>query len=324
MMGWHNMNEKEERKLNMLAEIASLYYEHDLTQSEIAKKMFISRSRISRLLKQAKEKGIVDININFVGERCYEHENYLINTYGLKDVRIYNNRNKTDKETLYGIGQFGAKYLLENITDTTFLGVTWGRTLYETVKSLKVKEKRPIDVIQIIGSAATMSDYFNSTECVRIAAKLLGGRAHYLNAPLYMEDDYARKTLLNDYFISTTLKFGERADVILTGIGSMTYENYMRLFRGYCSNEVFEQIKKQDAVGYICAHFYNRNGEFLNNDINRRIIGIDVNYLKNAKTVIGVAGGKGKAEAIKGAIKGKLINVLITDFKTANEILVSN
>lgn len=315
------MEEKTERKLNELAEIASLYYEQDLTQSQIAKRMLMSRSKVSRLLKQSREQGIVDIKINFAGERYYESEKQLIATYGLKDARVYNNRSEEDTATLSGIGRLGAEYLLNNMVDGSILGITWGRAVYETVQALRQKKKSFVDVVQIMGSAATTNEHFNSTESVRMAAKHLGGKPYYLNAPLYMQDDYARERLLSDPFISKTLELGQNADVILTGIGSMTYQNYMRLFRGYCTDVDYDQIKKQDAVGYICAHFYNQEGEFLTNDINSNIVGIDVNYLRKIETVIGVAGGVEKVEAIKGAIKGQLINVLITDLKTANAML---
>ncbi len=318
------MNEKEERKLNLLAEIASLYYEQDLTQAQIAEKVFVSRSRISRLLKKAKQEGLVDIQINFVGERSYEHEACLVSKYGLKDARVYNNRNKTEEQTLFGIGQFAADYLKDSVAEATRLGISWGKTVYQTIEVLSVKEKKPIDIVQIIGSLSTTNKYYDSRECVRLAAMKFGGRAHFLNVPVYIENDYVRQTILEDPFVSSTLSLAHTADIIFTGIDSMVPENFMRLYNGYLDNKSFEEIKKRESKGFICAHFFNSEGVILDEDINKRIIGMDMSYLKKVKTVIGAAGGQGKVEAIKAVLKGKLINVLITDFKTANRILLED
>jgi DNA-binding transcriptional regulator LsrR (DeoR family) len=84
---------KEIRRLSLLAEIASMYYEKDMTQSQIAETTFISRSQVSRLLKESKKNGLVSIKINFPGERFFETEEFLKQKFGLKDCRILNNRN---------------------------------------------------------------------------------------------------------------------------------------------------------------------------------------------------------------------------------------
>jgi DNA-binding transcriptional regulator LsrR (DeoR family) len=317
------INDKEIRRLSFLAEIASLYYEHDLTQSQIAERMFVSRSRVSRLLKQAKEKGLVDVKINFVGERYYELEQIFIRKFGLRDVRIFNSRNKMEDETLKGITMLAAQYLQEQIKEGTTLGISWGRTVYETVRAFEERGRMPIDVVQIIGSASSYNTYIDCRESVRKISRIYGGKAHYLNVPLYVEDDNARMVLLNDPFVSETMELAHNADIILTGIGSMKPENFWHLWEGYLNEDILESVKNEGAIGYLCAHFYDKWGNVLDNELNKRIVAVNISNLRKIKTVIGVAGGIDKVEAIIGAIRGKCINVLITDYNTANEILAS-
>jgi DNA-binding transcriptional regulator LsrR (DeoR family) len=96
------------------------------------------------------------------------------------------------------------------------------------------------------------------------------------------------------------------------------------LWKGYLNESILECVKNEGAIGYLCAHFYDKWGNVLDNELNKRIVGLDICTLRKIKTVVGVAGGLDKVEAIIGAIRGKFINALITDYNTANEILVSD
>lgn len=314
--------EKELRKLSFLAEIASLYFEKHLSQSEIAERTFISRSRVSRLLKESKEKGLVTVKINFTGERYFELEEIIKKKFKLKDARIFNNRNKTDDEILLGLGNLAAEYLEDIISENTNLGISWGKAVYNTVNSLQgSKKKQNIKVIQLMGSASSDNEYIDVRELISTVSKLINAKAYYLNAPLYMEDNYARNILMKDPINAETLRLAVNADILLTGIGSMDSNNFSHLWKGYLTEPYMEELKRMGVVGYIFAYFYDAMGNVFDNDSNKRIVGIDISQIKSIKTVIGVAGGACKASAVLGALKGNFINVLVTDYDTANEIL---
>jgi deoxyribonucleoside regulator len=318
----NNKEEKEIRRLSFLAEIASLYYEQDLTQAEIAKRLFISRTRVSRLLKQSKEKGLVEIKIHFTGTRHYELEQLFIKKFGLKDARIFNNKNRPDEETLPGIGALAAEYLQKQVTPGMTFGLSWGKTISYTVQELQPKEKVPINIVQVIGSASSDNSDLDARELIRQVCKLYDGKPYYLNAPLYIREPAVKSALINDDpFNGATLRLAGQADLVLTGIGSMAANKFFHLWKGYLNADDLKGLQAQGAVGYLCARFYDRHGRIIDSPINQRIVGIAFQDLKKVNTVIGVAGGPDKAEAILGALNGKFINVLITDYLTANHIL---
>lgn len=317
------MTEKQMRKMNMMAEVSSLYYEHDWSQQQIADKLFISRSGVSRILKQAREKHVVEIKINYTFDRCYELENMLCKTFGLKEAYVFNDNGKSEEHTMNGLGQCGAQCLEKYIKDDTVLGVTWGKTLDITIKNLTPKAKKNISIVQLMGVPSKNNSYLDARRIVSELAQNYNGIEYYLNSPLYIEDDYTRKTLANDYSNSKTLEFSEKMDVVITGIGGMNYENFSRLYKGYVDKDTYEEVVDNGAVGTICAHIYDKQGDFSKFPLNNKIVGSDINHITNTRTVIAVAGGEGKNEAIFSAVKANLVNVLVTDYNNAKQILLA-
>lgn len=312
---------KKRDKIDILVEVASLYYEHNLTQSQIAQKGFTSRSSVSRLLKQAREEGIVEIIIHYPNERNSQLENRIRDIFRLKEVRILKSRNRTEKEVIKALGELAAEYLDNILNEDDILGVSWGRTIYQTVRELKPEKKHNVDVVQIMGVAGTEDPVIDASELIRKIAKVYGGKFHTLHAPLYVKDDYVRESLINDATIKDTLDLARKADVVLTGIGVFGTAHTNSLWQGYINKKEKTELKKQGLVGYLGAHFYDINGKEINNNINKKVIALELEEMRNIKNVIAVAGGEYKAEAILGAIRGNYINTLILDDAAAMKIL---
>lgn len=317
------MNLREQKQLSLLSEIASLYYEKNLTQSEIAERMFLSRTRISRLLQQAVEKGVVEINVNHSFERNYALEERFKQIFNLKDVYLYNTHGKTPQDVKSGVCMLAADYLKKRITKPIILGTSWGSTIAETVNSLKIEKQIPVDVVQIMGAASIQNPEINANELVNRIAKIYGGTPHYLNVPLFIEDEYVKQKILLDPVISNVLDMVLNSDIILTGIGSFDEVSAFNPWLGYMTPAMFRNIKSQNAIGCIGAHFYDKNGNALDNDWNRNCVGISLTSLKRMDEVVAVASGVAKANAVLGAIRGEYINVLVTDSDTANIIIDS-
>ncbi|PRX35540.1 DNA-binding transcriptional regulator LsrR (DeoR family) [Orenia metallireducens] len=312
-----------ERK-TLLAEVARLYYEEELTQSEIAKRIHTSRSKISRMLKEAKEEGVVEININYPWARSLETENKLLETFELNQVRVLNSKELHYNEILKGLGVLAADYLDNILKADSILGISWGKTMYNVVKSLNPSKKLPIKVVQVIGAAATNNPVIDAPDLVRHLATAYGGNYYYLYAPLFIKDDIAHNALIKQPAIIQTMALAHRADIILTGIGALNNSTPNALWEGYLKEESLENLRYKGAVGHICAHHYNINGELADLEEHNNIIGIELADLQKIDTVIGVAGGEIKARTILGALRGKHINVLITDDLAAQKVLELN
>ncbi|WP_180994157.1 sugar-binding transcriptional regulator [Bacillus sp. Marseille-P3661] len=312
---------RELKQLSLLADVANLYYEHDLTQAEIAEKLFISRTRISRLLKQAKEKGIVEIKVNYLFERNYDLEANFKERFKLKDVILLNSNNKSEKDIRRGIGSLAAAYLKKRVRKNMTLGVSWGSTISETVNALEVEKKLPINIVQTMGVSSIENPKVDSREIIRRLTEIYSGRAHYLSAPLYIQEQYVKEAIMSDPLISKSLEMLRNADIILTGIGTLNEAKSANPWHGYMNKKMYKEIQKQGGVGCICAQFFDQDGNEIDSDWNRQCIGIRLNQLKRVEEVVAVAGGLEKALPIIGAIKGNYINVLISDTETARAIM---
>ena len=305
----------------LLSEVARLYYENDMTQSEIAKHIHTSRSTVSRLLQEARTKRIVEIRIHYPWDRSPLLEQQMIQRFGLRDIRILETRGRRGEDALKGTAMLAARYLESNITDKTILGMSWGRAIYNTVEMLKPEKTQPIKVVQLFGSAIPNS-CADGSDLVRRFASIYGGECYYIHAPLFVGSPEAKTALMHNPHIQETLILAEKADIILTGVGSLepTFAP-SQTWISYLSKDELDQLRKKGAAGHICAYHYDKTGQFLDLSLHQGIIGVNLNLLKRVPLVIGVASGVEKANAILGALHGKLINVLVTDDTTAQHVL---
>lgn len=319
MKDYDNLNENE--KLFLLSEVASLYYNHNMTQSEIANRIFTSRSKISRLLKEAKDKGIVQIKINEPWERDIDLEDQITNMFHLKDIRVLNTKNSSTDEILSKLGRLGA-YYLENIIDKdTILGVSWGKTIFNTINFLNNNKNIPLTVVQIMGAASKNNPEIDAIDLTRRIAQTYGGKYHYLYAPLYVEDIASKETLIKDPIIADTLNLAKHSSIVLTGLGTVDNESETTLWRGYLNSYTRHHLQSKGAVGHICAHFIDIYGNKIDLDIDKKLIGLELDDLKNIENVICIASGENKSKALLGALRGGYIKTLITDDKTIHKLL---
>lgn len=321
------VNMKNEQRLSLLSEIATLYYEKHMTQAEIAKMLFVSRPSISRLLQQAEDEGIVEIKVNYYLERNYHLEEVMKKRFQLKEVLILGNQPDSSIDNMHSIGRLAAEYLRQRLQPGMTLGLSWGRSVASVVNALPSKQEGPIKVAQIMGATINEASSNSAQQLIRRVADAYDGQAYYLNAPLFVEDDYVCQMLRNNPAVSNALHQAANADIILTGIGIKENDTRHKTNQGgagwlaYMNDQMIQEINERQAVGSIAAQFFNAEGVPIDCLWARNCIGIGLNELKKIPEVIGVAVGRNKTEAIYGAILGRYISVLVTDFYTASEIL---
>jgi DNA-binding transcriptional regulator LsrR (DeoR family) len=304
-----------------LAEIASLYYDHDNSQEEIAQQFGISRSAVSRLLTEARDKGIVEIIVHYPWRTSPELEQALVSTFKLKAANVLVVANKRYEEMLQGLGVLAARYLDRIIDDGVSIGISWGTALYEMIRALRPRYLHNVQVVQLIGATGSENVPTDGPALAQLLTGQLAGSCYYLYAPLVVENEAVREVLLQDRNIRETLARAEQADIALVGIGTTRSDLSSLVRAGYVSEAEEERIRAAGAVGDICGQHFSLTGEWLDIDINRRIVGISLDALCKTDTVIGVAGGSRKGAAILGALRGGYVNVLITDDQAAQKVL---
>ncbi len=312
-----NMPDRERR----LVRVASLYYEENRTQQEIAKILKISRSGVSRLLTEARESGVVEIIIHHPLRTVAHLEAELMSKFALKDVRILAGEYSSHKEVLQKLGGLAAVFLEDILQDGVRIGISWGTALQHMIAALKTLDFPQSEVVQLIGATGSENLPTNGPMLAQLLAEKLQGRSYQIHAPLIVDNIKTKDVLLKEKNIKTGLEKAEQVDIALLGIGSTRADLNSLLRTGYLSIEETRKIRSLGAVGDICAQHYNLNGNWLDIDINQRVIGISLESLKKIDTRIGVAGSSNKAQTIYGALKGRYINVLISDEQAAKRIL---
>lgn len=142
-----------QEKWKILATVSNLYYNSELTQNQIAQRLYTSRSKVSRMLKEARELGIVEIYIREQWERNLEYEKNLKEAFSLTNVRVVTIKDSEKEGGLQKIAEAASYYLDSIVKQGMVVGISWGNTLYCIVKYISTNNRKniPITVVPIMG-----------------------------------------------------------------------------------------------------------------------------------------------------------------------------
>lgn len=314
------MKKSEMKKFSLLAEVACSYYERGYNEEEISRQLNISRTRISRLLKEAREKGIISISINYDFERVYELEERLKERFDLRDARVLNNRNRPSENIPQEVGRLAADYFYEVLKKDMIIGMSWGTTLADFVSCLKFVPFH-VSVVQLIGSVPCSSISHTPQGIVTETARRLSATGSLLSVPLYVQDNTARAVLKNDINNRKVLNQGLLSDIIVTSVSDINSVMGKEFWTEYLSHEFLDEAVSRGAIGSVFGRFYNEKGEEIDCKWNNRLVGISLKQMKEAPLVIGIITGKEKVAAALGALNGRMLDTLVTDGTTATRIL---
>jgi DNA-binding transcriptional regulator LsrR (DeoR family) len=313
-----NYSERDE----LLAYVAEKYYLEELRQSDIAEKINVTRSAISRMLSEAREKGIVEIVVHFPIKYDPGLEENLKRLLGLKHVAVLEANNHPDYEDLRGkLGKAASQLLKSLIKPGDQIGVAWGTTVQATIEALEETSIPRTRVVQLVGVLGSTRHSYSAQTLVERLAEKIGGEGIYLYSPFIVESETTATSLLDDPSVEISITRGEQSDIALLGIGTVQ-PDFCSLLQGkHISKTELDTIRSAGAVGDVCAIYYDITGELARTDFHQRRIGVSPGGLKKIPLRLGVGGNPKKAEAILGAAYGGFINALVTDNQTAERML---
>lgn len=297
----------------LLARVSRLYYDQNFLESEIAEKLHISRSKVSRLLKEARQRGIVQINIIPPPSSFPSLEAELEKRYGLMQAIVVDCKSLSVREIIKTLGIAAAQHLQDTIKPGETIGLSWGRTLRAMTDSMIPKRTRNNKVVQIIGGLGNPSTDFYATELSRKLANALSTDFALLPVPGIMATKAAKDAILTDYQVLQTIKLFSEIDVAYVGIGAPGKDSVLLDDNEIINKDDLDNVISMGAVGDIALRFFDDSGKSIQSDLDERIIGINLNELQNIERRIGVAGGIHKVDTVQAALLGEHINVLITD-----------
>lgn len=310
--------------IRLLVKVARLYYEQNLTQQEIAGMLRISRPKVSRLLQQARDERIVQIAVIAPQGVFADLERALEQRFGLKEAIVAEvSPGGSAAATTRALGAAAADYLTRAVQDGDTIAVSWGVAIAATVDALPTDPKRGVRVVQLIGGLGEPSAEVHATGLARRVAQAFGATLSLLPAPGIVGSAQVRQILLGDAHISQALTQAAAADIVLVGIGAPTPDAVLLRDGDIISWDEVRGLTDRGAVGDIALRFFNVQGEPIPSEIDERVIGLDLDTLRGRPHVVGVAGGPAKFAPILGAVHGRLINVLVTDQLTAEQLLAA-
>lgn len=307
--------------VQLVVKVAQMYYLDGLKQEDIARQIGISRSLISMILTEAKERGIVEITVRDPFLNDEELSRRLASHYPRTAFTVIptSSRDATARRKL--VAQRAADILARSLKGDEVLGLAWGRTCLELVHAFHpADEKLNLSVVPLIGGSSQNAPYFQINEMVRMLAERAGGTPYFIHAPALVSGREERDLHMNGSSMQPIRKRWKQMDVLVTGIGTLGSEHPDR--ESYLGEtEVQRDVGQRDAAGDICARYFDRRGKFIVDEYYERVVGVPVEDLKTAKTAVCMASGVEKAEAIVGALKTGVAKQLIMDEPTARAAL---
>jgi DNA-binding transcriptional regulator LsrR (DeoR family) len=305
----------------LLYKASELYYLQDHTQQQVADRLGLSRPKVSRLLRRARERGIVQIAV-VPATGFVEQEAALEQIYGLDEVILVDAGERTsgDHSLKQHLGAAAAAYLRRTVSDGDTIGIAWGTTLQAMVNALQPLSVRDIQVVQIVGGMGPPEAEAHAADLSRRLARLLGGSLTLLPAPSVVGNRATKDILLAEHYVQTAGRLFPHLTVAFTGIGALSTNPLFSSELGAASDADYEELESANAVGDIANRFFNTEGVPIQASLDDRTIGVTLDELRRVPRVVGIAGGSPKHEAVRAALEGGFIDVLITDRTLADAL----
>jgi DNA-binding transcriptional regulator LsrR (DeoR family) len=309
-------------QLRLITKVARMYHERGVRQVDIADTLHISQARVSRLLKRAAELGIVRTVVAVAPGIHTEIEEALEERYGLSEALVVDVEG-TDNEIIAGLGSAGATYLETTLTGGERIGISsWSQTLLAVVDRMRPFRVSGAErVVQLMGGFGNSSVQTQGNRLLTEFARLVGATAIFVPAPALVASRSVRESLLNDPAMESVAKDWANLTIAIAGIGSLPPSPLLRASGNAADLADQDRLHAAGAVGDVCQRFFDSAGEHVPSALDDRVVGIDADTLRKTPRRVGVAGGESKHKAIHAAVRGKWVNVLITDTATAAALL---
>ena len=316
-----------------MVQCLELYYRRARSQKDIATALGVSAATVSRLLKRAFDEGLVRVELDL--PRTEELETELAKRFGLRDAVVVASGGRGDLKA--ELGAAAAAYFESVARNGMRIGLSCGFTLYQTIRALRERRFRNLSLYPLSGeSTLKLVDLFPNTLVGMMAAKYRPHvRAYALpvqHLASLREIERERRRLLRDREIRAIYEAAHNVDIALVGIGLIAEQT-----PGFCSlaesyGVSVRRLRQLGVVGEINYQPLDADGAIVDRPelraLMHRVLSVDGGRLQALsrradRYVIAVAGGRAKLDAVRGALRGKFMNVLVTDQDVAAALLES-
>jgi deoxyribonucleoside regulator len=303
----------DESRDHLMVRIARMTYQQDKTLTEIAAETGLNRWQVSRLLQEARDLGIVRIEIVPRTVRHPDLEARLAHTFGLRDAIVVPG---PLEQGMDGVAQAVGQYLAATKPKPRIIGVSWGRTMAAVAHWLPPDWADGVTVVQINGTVAPVPGVAYHNDVAETFARKGKGRMIPLPVPAIVGERLTREVLEKDRIVADVLRSARSAPMLVFSLGGAG-ESSVLMRSGNLLKSEMATLLQAGAVGDILGHFIDRHGEIVDPELDARTIGLTLSDLQKCDRVIGIAAGPEKHQVTLGTLKAGLINILVTDEATA-------
>lgn len=304
-----------------MIQAAKLYYDLEQTQTEVGRSLGLNRFQVARLLREARETGIVRIEIEPRSTRLPELESALQKAFGLREAIIVREPDEAGAPALPAVAEAAARYLASLGPRLDLIGVSWGRTMSAVAERLPAGWASRIEVVLLNGATHLRSTRTPANAVAeRFAAAASHGIAALLPVPAILGHATTRDALVADPIISRVLARGEEAPVACFGLGGIV-ANSVLVNSGYIDAETMLRLRASGSVGDILGRVIGENGAISDPELDARTIGLAPARLRDKSLAIGVSAGRAKHAAVLAALRARYVNVLVADEGTARHVM---
>ena len=311
----------DDDQLRLMSKVARMYHERGLRQAQIAADLHISQSRISRLLRQAVEVGIVRTTVTLPSGVHTDLEEQLARRYGLVDVVVVD-ADGASGDVIPALGAAAAAYLAETLATGDVVGISsWSASLLATTERMRPKNGASVEVVaQLVGGIGDPRVQMSATRLLDRFSTVTGAHPVFMPTPGLVGDGAARRALLAEASVAPALEAWDRLTVALVGIGSLAPSPLLQRSGNAVDPAQQDALRTLGAVGDVCLRFFDEQGRLVASELDDHVLGITPEQLRRVPRRIGVAGGEEKVGAVHAALVGDWVNILVTDLETARDL----
>lgn len=305
--------------LELLVKVSRLYYEDGMKQPAIADMLHLSQARVSRLLRQAVEQGIVRISVVPPAGLHPDLEDAVRDRYALVDVVVVDAPGTSFEAVTASVGTVAGQYIEATLTGSDLVGLSsWSSTLLRAVDAMRPsRSQSAVAVVQLIGGVGKAKVQVEATRLAMRLSEVTRAETYFLPAPGISSSPEVRDALLSDSQVKRTAQLWPKLTVALVGIGSLDPSPLLRQSGNTINTTQVAEMRELGAVGDVVLRFYDEQGDLVPSSLDDCVVGIDEQTFRGIPRRIGVAGGQEKHQSIRAALLGGWVNILITDRTTA-------
>lgn len=302
---------------------ASMYYLQDIKMEVIARHLGTSRSTVSRLIKRARETGLVEITIRPARTQAPGLARSIGRRFGIEAYVVPVPDSSTELERLDQVARTTAKLIGSWFDSDMVLAIAWGTTLAAVGRHLSAKPTRGSAIVQLNGAANTRtSGYEYASDLITSFGAAFDAAVHHFPVPAFFDYRETKDAMWRERSIMRVLDVQRRADIALFGVGALHGGVPSHVYSaGYLDEEDADLLHHEGVVGDVCTVFLRADGSYDDIPLNARATGPTPVELRRIPRRVCAVAGDNKVAPLRAALAAGVVTDLVVDELTANALV---